>query len=297
MFLLIGSILLSTYLTVAFKICDRFGINKFQAIVFNYLACAITGSFVTASWPVFTESFVQPWFKWSLLMGAAFIIIFNLIALTVQKSGLAVASVASKLSLVIPFVFSVFLYHEDASLINIAGIFIALTAVVLTLFQNNASSNLNSTATKGIAIQKILLPLIVFVSTGLLDTLIKFVEQQFLTESISDIYLITTFSVSFALGFVFLLFQLVMGKISFQPKSVVAGFLIGIPNYFSIWCLMKVLKQYGKISSVIIPVNNMGIVLFSALVAWIFFKEKLSRINWIGIVLAILAIMMIAFGK
>ena len=56
------------------------------------------------------------------------------------------------------------------------------------------------------------------------------------------------------------------------------------------------LRQYDKISSVILPVNNMGIVLFSALVAFILFKEKLSWLNWTGILVALIAIAMIAFG-
>ena len=122
MIFLIGSILLSSYLTIAFKLCDRFGVNKFQAIVFNYLACAFTGSVVTGSLPEFGENVGQEWFLWSLLMGASFIVIFNLIAITVQKSGLAIASVASKLSLIIPFVFSLFLYNEDAAVFIELGI-------------------------------------------------------------------------------------------------------------------------------------------------------------------------------
>ena len=98
MIFLLGRIVLSSYLTIAFKLCDKFGVDKFQAIVFNYLACALTGCVVSGAVPSFSQSASSPWFGWALVMGAAFIIIFNLIALTVQKAGLAVASVASKLS-------------------------------------------------------------------------------------------------------------------------------------------------------------------------------------------------------
>jgi uncharacterized membrane protein len=69
-----------------------------------------------------------------------------------------------------------------------------------------------------------------------------------------------------------------------------------VPNYFSIWCLVHVLKQYQGNSSAIIPINNMGIVLFSAVAAWVLFKEQLTTINWLGIVLALGAIALIAFG-
>lgn len=297
MIFLIGSILLSSYLIIAFKLCDRFGVNKFQAIVINYLACIFTGSVVTGSLPEFGENVGQGWFLWSLLMGTFFIVNFNLIAITVEKSGLAVASVASKLSLIIPFAFSLFLYNEDPAFFKIASVLLALVAVVLTLYPNKVAGNDNLNSTGSFNFQKILLPVFVFITTGLVDTIIKYVQQNFITESNKNQYLISSFSAAFLLGFLILILQLIRGKIKFQAKSVLVGFFIGIPNYFSIWCLMKVLKAYGDISSVIIPVNNMGIVLFSALVAWLFFKEKLSRVNWMGIVLAIVSILIIAFGK
>ena len=75
-----------------------------------------------------------------------------------------------------------------------------------------------------------------------------------------------------------------------------AGVLIGVPNYFSIWCLVHFLKESPWQTSASIPVNNMGIVLFSAVAAWVLFKELLSKINWTGILLSLLAIYLIAFG-
>jgi drug/metabolite transporter (DMT)-like permease len=82
----------------------------------------------------------------------------------------------------------------------------------------------------------------------------------------------------------------------FALKNLLAGIIIGIPNYFSIWCLVRFLKVSPWQSSASIPVNNMGIVLFSSVVAWLLFREKLSQINWLGIVLSLVAIYLIAFG-
>jgi uncharacterized membrane protein len=59
---------------------------------------------------------------------------------------------------------------------------------------------------------------------------------------------------------------------------------------------MRVLKKFSNNSSAIIPINNMGIVLFSAVMAWMIFKERLSIINWVGIALALGAIALIAYG-
>jgi uncharacterized membrane protein len=97
-------------------------------------------------------------------------------------------------------------------------------------------------------------------------------------------------------GSIILIAVVASGKQQFNPRSIIAGIIIGIPNYFSIWCLVNVLKVYEGNSSAIIPINNMGIVLFSSIMAALIFRERLSTINWIGIFLALGAIALIAFG-
>ena len=92
--LLFGSIVFSSWLTLSFKLVEKFGINTFQAIVFNYLTCVITGSFVNGSFPINSEVIGGSWFPWAMLMGTIFISLFNVIAKTAQTMGVAVASVA-----------------------------------------------------------------------------------------------------------------------------------------------------------------------------------------------------------
>jgi hypothetical protein len=76
---LLGSILFTSYLTISFKILERFDIPILQAIVVNYFACVITGSVVNGSWPVDKTTIHQPWFLWSLVLGSMFIILFNIL--------------------------------------------------------------------------------------------------------------------------------------------------------------------------------------------------------------------------
>lgn len=293
MLFLLGSIILTSWLTLSFKVVERFNISVFQAIVFNYITCVITGSFVNGAFPVKSTTFGESWFKWSLLMGIMFVSIFNLMGFTTQKLGVAVSSVANKLSLVIPFLFSIYLYNEQATFLKIIGILIALVAVVLTCLPS--SKGLEPSGKK-FEFSNFLFPLVLFISSGLLDTLIKFVEQTELNDTNKNVYLITSFGVAAVLGLLGLLFLLLTGRAKFDKRSLLAGVLIGVPNYFSIWCLVRVLKDYQGNSSTIFPVNNMGIVLFSTLAAWVLFKEKLTRLNWVGVLLSIAAIALIAFG-
>jgi drug/metabolite transporter (DMT)-like permease len=291
---LVASIVLTSYLTLSFKALERLGIPVLPSIVFNYWTCVLVGSMVNGVFPISAEMVQQPWAPWALLMGTVFISLFNLIAFITQRIGVAVASVANKLSLVIPFIFSLYLYNETATPLKIAGILVALAGVIATCWP--AKKDEANPAPKTSIVLILLLPAILFLGSGLLDTMINYVEHQYLGKENSNDFLISAFFVAAVLGTILMIYLLAVKKTTFRYRTVLAGIAIGIPNYFSIWCLVRVLREYVGKSSAIIPVNNMGIVLFSAIVAWLVFREKLSAINWVGIFLSLVAISLIAFG-
>jgi drug/metabolite transporter (DMT)-like permease len=293
MIYLFGSIILTSYLTLAFKVCEKYGVSIFQAIVFNYITCVITGSIVNGAFPINASSIHEKWFQWACLMGVLFITIFNVIGMTAQKISVAVASVANKLSLIIPVVLSVYLYHETVKGWKLFGVLLALIAVVLTCYQPAKKSD-DPSSDNGK--WKYLLPVALFFGSGFLDALINHVQQTYVNSENSNAYLISGFFSAASIGTLYLLYQYIAGKQIFAFKHLLAGILIGIPNYFSIWCLVHFLKASPWQSSASIPVNNMGIVLFSSVVAWFLFKERLSAINWTGIILSLIAIYFIAFG-
>ena len=295
MLFLIGSIILTSYLTLSFKVIERLRLNNLQVIVFNYITCVITGSLVNGSFPINITNLQTAWFPWACVMGTVFILLFNLIGFCAQRISVAVTSVANKLSLVIPFIFSLYLYNEHATAMKITGIVLALVAVFMTCYRKGDNTRGGVKASKVILY---LLPLLLFIGSGLLDTMIKYVEQKFLNDNNKNDFLISVFFMAALIGVLSLVVQRLVSirKTRLQLKAVGMGIAIGIPNYFSIWCLVQVLKLYEGNSSAIIPINNMGIVLFSAVVAWWLFKERLSKINWAGVLLSIIAICLIAYG-
>jgi drug/metabolite transporter (DMT)-like permease len=294
LFYLVGSIVLTASLVISFKVIERFRIPVSQAIVFNYLTCVITGSLLNGAFPVNNVNIQQPWFFWALLTGTIFISLFNLIGYSAQKLGVAITSVSNKLSLVIPFAFSIYLYNEKATWMKMAGIVLAVAAVILTC--KTSKKGETSAHFRLSKFQVIVIPVILFIGSGLLDTLVKYVEERYLHLENSDAYLVTSFSAAGVIGMIVMLVHIFSGKMKFDKRSIIAGICIGIPNYFSIWCLVRVLREYKGESSMIIPVNNMGIVLLSAIVAWLLFKETLSWINWMGIILSVVALGLIALS-
>jgi len=293
MILLILSIILTSYLTLSFKVLGRKNIPALQTIVINYFTCVVTGSLVNGSFPISAASVSQPWFIWAIVMGLMFIILFNIIAFGARRIGVAVVSVANKLSLVIPFLFAIYLYDEKLTALKMIGIIIALLAVLFTCWPHQDIQGSSVKSAHGLVL---MVPVVLFIGSGLLDTMIKYVEQNFLDEASYDQYFITAFAIAGMAGGLLLLFQFITGNQTFDKRAIPAGIMIGIPNYFSLWTLVKVLAANKGNSSVIFPIVNIGIVLFSTLMALILFREKLSKLNWTGVGLAIIAIMAMASG-
>lgn len=289
---LVLSIVLSSWLILSFKYVERFNISRLQAIVFNYISCVITGCIFNGKIPLPSFSFDDPAFKWPVTMGFFFITLFNVTGFTAQKVSVAVASVASKLSLVIPFIFSIFLYNEKAGAFKIAAILLALAGVYCTVAVNKNETKGN---TKQPALL-FLLAFILFVGCGLQDTVVKYAEQHYMNADNSNDYLIMAFATAAFVGLILLIALIILGKEKFSYKSILAGIAIGVPNYFSILFLVKTLKQYSGNSSAVLPVVNIGIVLCSSLAAGALFGEKLSLLNKIGILLSIISIAFFALG-
>ena len=290
MIYLLGSILLTSYLTLFFKVAEYFGWNTFQVIVSNYITCVITGAILRGSLPFDQGIVTPPWLGWAIAMGATFICLFNVIGFSARRIGVAVTAFAYKLSVIIPFLFSIYLYHETPGGIRISGLVLALISILLACYPSSDRRK-DAGISKGFTI---MIPLIILVWSGLLDTSIKFVEQQYLDNNSKNDFLLAAFSVAASTGIFALVILAITGKQQFSSRSMAAGIMLGIPNYFSIWCLLRVFRDNPGNSAAIIAINNVGIVLVSAVAAWLFFKEKISLINWSGIALATIAIMMMA---
>ena len=64
---------------------------------------------------------------------------------------------------------------------------------------------------------------------------------------------------------------------------------------FSIFFIFKSLESNALSSAQLFPVLNLSNVALSALVAWLIFKEKISILNFAGIILAVISILLISF--
>ena len=82
----------------------------------------------------------------------------------------------------------------------------------------------------------------------------------------------------------------------FGFKNIIAGIVLGIPNYFTIVFLIKAMQTSGFESSTLFTINNVSVVVVSTLVGLLLFKEKFSLKNKIGVILAIIGIVLVTIA-
>lgn len=286
---LVLSIIASTFIFVLFRLFARYSINTLQAIVVNYFVactCGIIGyqnSIEISSIPKYD------WFYYTVALGALFIIVFNLMATTTQRSGLSVVSVATKMALVIPIGFGLWYYQEPLGPFKAIGIILALAAVYLVSVKNRSGVILQN--------RNLMFPVLVFFGSGLIDTSLNFLQNDFIKDkSLIPLFSSTIFMTAGVIGIMVLVVQKIKGVLFLEYKNIIAGVVLGIPNYFSIYFLVKALRSNLLDSSGIFTINNVAIVIISTLLGIVFFKEQLSLKNWIGIILAVISIALVSLA-
>lgn len=281
---LILSILFSSSLYVVFKYFEKYNVNTLHAIIVNYIVAGTCGFLFYNGKVNFSIVPEKPWFIGAVALGFLFIFIFNLMALTAQKNGLSVASVSGKMSVVIPILFAVIVYKEQLGLLKVLGIIIALLAVYFTSVKEKSNTIPFNKKT-------LIYPILLFIGSGIIDTFIKYMETNYLSQQEVPYFSAMVFSFAGIIGFVTLIIK---RDFNFKWKNVVGGILLGVPNYFSIVYLLKALQNKDLNSSTVFTINNVAIVMLSTILGIIIFKEQLIKKNWLGIALAVISILLVA---
>ena len=285
MIYLILSIASSTIILILFRLFKNFNIDTKQAIVINYVSAFLFGLWSYKE-PLTISTFLNStWIYGAIALGLLFIVIFNLMALTAQTNGLSVVSVASKMSVIIPIILGVILYKENLNTLQVLGISMALIAVFLTSFKKEDSTNLK---------KSLLFPFLVFLGSGVIDSSLKYFENYHLSQKLISIFSASIFLFAALFGSIWI-FGIQKQKLSaFNAKNIMAGAVLGIVNYYSIYFLIQALKIEWLNSATVFTINNVSIVAISSIIGFIIFKESISKSNLAGIILALLSIYLIS---
>lgn len=281
---LLFSIICSTLIFVIFKQLRRYHISTLQVISINYIVACSMGLTMFNREITIENTLKSEWFLGAIFLGFLFISIFFVMAKTTQKNGVSVASVASKMSVVIPIIFGIYVYGESTEIQKIIGIILALLAVYLTSVKSSSKIHFKT---------NLLLPILLFLGSGTIDTSIKYIETTFVADDGIPIFSASIFGMAAILG---ILLLLIKGEYKISLKAFISGIILGIVNYGSIFFLLKALDHDLFESSTLFTINHVAIVMLSTLIGLLFFKEQLSKKNWIGIGLAIIAIILVTLA-
>lgn len=220
------------------------------------------------------------WLPYAVLLGVLFILMFYFIGNSSQKAGITVTTLANKLSLVFPVLFSLIYFNEQISTLKYIGLGTAVIAVILTVYKKDV---------KKTNLLFILLPVIIFFGSGLVDSIVKYVQALKISDSETSLYTVVVFFVAFMCGTILSIFNK-NKSLNFHLPTLLLGILLGAANFGSLYFIIRALNNSNLDSSMVFALNNMSVVALTALLGTLVFKEKLNKINFAGIVLAIISL-------
>ncbi|QCX00280.1 DMT family transporter [Aggregatimonas sangjinii] len=282
---LILSVLFSSIIFVIFKLFNAYKVQTLYAIIVNYVVACIVGLLLYKGTVAIATIPQKPWFWGAFALGALFIIVFNLMAATAQKNGVSVASVATKMSLVIPVIVGVAFYKEELGPLKILGIILALAAVYFASVKRKSGI---------IKVSSFVLPVLVFLGSGIIDVSINYFREAHIAPEDFAIFSATVFAAAAIIGLGTVVVKSIRSTFKINLRNVIGGICLGVPNFFSIYFLLRALGNEDLNSATVFTINNVAIVMCSTLLGILLFKERLIPKNWLGIALAVISIILVA---
>ena len=284
---IIYTTLLFNILIIAFKLFDRYNVNNLQALTANYMTAAfLSFCFIKTDFS-FSEVLQSDWILHAFSIGTLFIIVFYFYSIGIQKAGISITTIANKMSLIIPVSAALLLYPENNSLdvLKIIAFLLAILGIYLA-----------TTDVGKLKINRKYLWLIIFVflGQGISDAIFNDFAQRFsnLLDNSSFLFFMLLFIFASISGLIMIFLN---DKFSnFQSKNIIWGIAFGVPNFFSLVFFLEALNDGSIPSSIVFPIVSMLIVISSSLIGLLFFNEKLSRNNWIGILIATISIYLLS---
>ena len=277
------SVCCSVFVSVLLKLARRYEIDTVQAITWNYsIAGLLTWLIFKPEIPEFSQNIIPVY----IVLGLFLPLIFVMLAQSVRYTGIVKTDIAQRLSLFIPVLSAFLIFEEPYSFAKIIGILIAFTAIIFSIPWQKQNGNPNTFW---------IYPVIVFTGMGIIDILFKQIAK---TENIPfTSSLLIVFIIAFTISIIYLLYQVVVNRLKLTIRNLVCGWILGIANFGNIVFYLKAHQTLSSQPSVVFSSMNIGVILVGSAVGIILFKEKLSRLNYAGIILALISILILTLSE
>lgn len=283
MWYLVFSILCSVSVGVILKISRRYFVHIPQIIGWNYvfalLCCYIVFS------PDLDEVIIDSSFTIYGLLSILLPSVFVLLAMSIKKIGIVKTDVAQRLSLFIPILASYFIFKEEFSNYKVLGLLVGFPAILLILYKKEERTE------KG----NWLYPVLVLFGFGVIDILFK---QIALFSTIPyTISLFIVFTGALLISCLFILYEIILNKLKLKPINLLFGLAVGCFNFGNILFYLKAHKTFSENPSTVFAGMNIGVIVLGTFAGVLLFKEKINSRNYMGIILAVIAIGLITLSQ
>ncbi|MEL1241899.1 EamA family transporter [Flavobacterium flavipallidum] len=281
MLYLLLSVICSVAVGVIFKIARKTAANAKQIVLFNYGFALLLCYFVFAP----NVQLIASDAPFSLYIGLGILlpVVFLFLIASIKNIGIVKTDAAQRLSLFISLLAAWILFKEAFAIAKVIGILVGFLALFCVLNKTADSDKSNFKY-----------PVLVFLGFGVIDILFKKVAAFTAVPYTTSLFVI--FGIAFCFMLLAVMYELLIQKISFELKNLAFGLVVGCFNFGNILFYLKAHQAYSANPSTVFAGMNMGVILLGSIVGVLAFKEKLSKLNYAGLVLALLSILFIVLS-
>lgn len=272
---LILTIFCSTSIALLIRFSGTKNEKPIVLLASNYLIASIISLFYIF---YFDSKFTLTIVSFGLILGLLFVLSFFAFTRAVSLAGTALATVSSRLSVIVPLIFSIIIFKEDPTMNQIIGMILAL--VTICFFYLSIKNTNNSLQNNKI---KYFYLLAVLIGIGINDFSMKIFQQTY--SEVEKPYFL--FSIFFS-AFLYSLFYIKFKKLKLEKNTIIKGVILGVPNVYSTIFLIGALTQLPAV--LVFPLTNIGIIILTAILAALIFKERLNRYGIYSLVLGLISI-------
>ncbi len=279
------SVVCSVLVSVLLKLARRFEVDVGQAIAWNYVVTGVLTALLLQPSPAGLREPGMPWLALAAL-GLLLPTIFLALAASVRHAGIVRSDAAQRLSLLLSLLAAFALFGERLTAFKGLGIALGLLALLCMVWRGGRGAGTGGAGGW-------LYPLVVFAGFGVIDVLFKRVALAGVALGTS---LQAMFALALLVAFALQLWRRARGQTRFTARNALAGALLGLANFGNILFYLRGHRALPQHPSLVFASMNIGVVALGALVGLLLFRERLSRLNLVGVALALLAIGVIARG-
>lgn len=251
--------------------------NRYGILLGNYLTCVVISFLMLPDKGLIGSG------SWVTLIcgiggGVFFVLALICMQSSIRSNGAGLTSALARLGLIVALGVSILLFREQPSALQFIGIGLAVAAIVV--LRTDGAEQSRRKGGFGLLI-------LTLAASGCADAMAK-VFDTYGSRSEDSLYFFWLFVTA-------VLFCAVLGAAEgkrtnkkIHPGAFAAGVLVGIPNYFSSYLLLRSLQALP--ATVAYPTYSTATILLVLALSAVFFRERLTKRQWPGILLILAAL-------